>query len=54
MFKVKYVAINDFTGIQIKTFRTKFFAIRWMKRPVKIAGQVFSRSGLLISLYEVV
>lgn len=54
MFEVKYVAQNDLTGIQIKTFRTKFFAIRWMKRPIKLVKQKFSKSEIFINLYEVV
>lgn len=50
---IKYVAINDFTGIQVKTFRTRWGARRWYKRPVMIMGEKFSKAGLFISIYGV-
>ena len=54
MFKIKYVAVNDLTGIQIKGFRTLWFAKRWYKRPIKMLGRKFSKAGIMISIYEVI
>lgn len=53
MFRYKYVAVNDLTKIQIKAFRTKFFAVQWMKRPIKMLNAKFDKQAMFISLYRV-
>lgn len=50
---IKYVAVNDITGIQIKEFRTLWGAKRWYLRPIKMMGKKFSKAGLFISIYGV-
>lgn len=54
MFKAKYVAVNDLTGIQIKTFRTKSGAQRWYRKPaMRIQSTSFSKAACFISIYEI-
>ena len=50
---IKYVAVNDFTGIPVKGFRTLWGAKMWYHRPVKLMGKKFSKAGLFISIYGV-
>ena len=51
MFRYKYVAVNDLTKIQIKAFRTKFFAVQWMKRPIKMLNAKFDKQAMFIMLH---
>lgn len=53
MFPVKYVAVNDLTGYQIKTFRTKKGARRWYAKPMRFLDAKIRKQDIWISIYEV-
>jgi hypothetical protein len=54
MFKHKYIAINDLTGLEVKRFRTLRGATRWYRRPTSIGDIVFvNKAALFISVYAI-